>query len=117
MTVGIACSAHTGTKKPGIDARPFGKADADAIAHALVSADASVRSEVLSDDIEAKSDAAASPLVPVDSALVIDPASFAVAPSGLPSVDATITGSSPGRWRLYLSDEANRWKVLGTERL
>ena len=57
------------------------------------------------------------PLLPAGSRLLIDGASFHTLSAQLATVDATVSGPSPGRWRLVLVREAGQWLLLGTRKL
>ena len=57
------------------------------------------------------------PLLPARSRLVISKSSFRPVTSQTATVDAIVTGPSPGRWQLLLVRQDGQWLVIGTRRL
>lgn len=57
------------------------------------------------------------PLLPVGSRLSISDTTFRAFSARLATVNATVTGSSPGRWKLVLVREGGQWLLLGTRKL
>jgi hypothetical protein len=57
------------------------------------------------------------PLLPAGSRLSINDATFHALSAQLATVDATVSGPSPGRWQFVLVREANQWLLLGTRKL
>lgn len=57
------------------------------------------------------------PLLPAGSHLSIDATTFHALSAQLADVDATVTGSSPGRWRFVLVHENGQWLLFGTRKL
>lgn len=96
------------------ESRGFAESDADALSAGLTSADSSVRSGLLASDI-AQDTASEAPLLPDGSRVSIAVSSFALDPSGVGTVEAVVSGPSPGRWRLYLVAEDSGWKLLATK--
>jgi hypothetical protein len=56
-------------------------------------------------------------LLPAGSHLSISDATFHSLSAQLATVNATVTGSSAGRWQLILVREAGEWLLLGTRKL
>lgn len=56
-------------------------------------------------------------LLPAGSRMSIDGTTFHSLSTQLATVDATVSGPRPGRWRLVLIREAGQWLLLGTRKL
>lgn len=95
----------------------LGQPDADSLAAGIVATDGARRAEVLASELAAAPGLIDGPLVPEGSVVVVDPGSFRLQTPGVATVEATVSGPAPGRWRLLLVYEADRWKLLGTERM
>lgn len=57
------------------------------------------------------------PLLPAGSHVSISDATFHALSAQLATVNATVIGSSPGRWELVIVREGGQWLVLGTRKL
>lgn len=118
----MAIGCNSSTRPSGGDTTSDGRAtlektDADILGADIVSSDPSVRGQVVSSNISEQTEISASPLLPSGSTVAIDISTFNTAAFGLASVEATVVGSSPGRWLLYIVKEQGEWKLLGTKRL
>ncbi|MDQ3641551.1 MAG: hypothetical protein M3450_08845 [Actinomycetota bacterium] len=91
------------------------KPEADALSAAVTSADPAARATALAADVAREPSAAGRSLLPEGSTLAIDASTFQVTRDGLAAVEASVSGSSPGRWRLILVNESGAWKLLATE--
>lgn len=56
-------------------------------------------------------------LLPFGSHLAINRTTFRALSAQLATVDATVSGPSPGRWQLVLVRESDQWLLLGTRKL
>lgn len=72
---------------------------------------------VVATEVRSQFEQQGKPLLPAGSHLSISDATFHSFSAQLATVNATVTGSSPGRWQLVLVREAGHWLLLGTRKL
>jgi hypothetical protein len=72
---------------------------------------------ILAIEVRSQFDQRGKPLLPAGSHVSILDSTFHAFSAQLATVNATVAGSSPGRWKFVLVREAGQWLLLGTRKL
>jgi hypothetical protein len=75
------------------------------------------QARILASEVRSQFEQQGKPLLPAGSHVTINDATFHVLSAQLATVDASVSGPSPGRWQFVLVREAGQWLLLGTGQL
>lgn len=116
MTFVASCSAanHPRHHSPAITLPPAQQAQ---LVRGITARTVRAESVVLAPQLRAAFMREGRPLLPAGSRLAIRKSSFRSGTSQTATVDAVVTGSSPGRWQLLLVRHDGQWLLIGTRRL
>jgi len=96
---------------------PLTEKTAAILADELVSQDPAVARRAYSGAVLSGIEGKESSLLPAGAKVSVDTATFQELGKGIAQVDASVTGSAAGSWRLHLVYEGGRWVIFDTEPL
>jgi hypothetical protein len=108
---------HKSASQGNVPAAKFNSAQQVRLERGLTAPGIAAQSTVVAAEIRAQFVGRGRPLLPADSRVRIEPATFDATSAKTATVDAAVTGPDSGRWQLLLVSEGGNWLLLGTRKL
>jgi hypothetical protein len=117
LGVGLAVGLSGTPSSPAAAAATLPAPQQVRLERGITASTVAVQASVVATEVRSQFEQLGKSLLPAGSRLSIDSATFHALSAQLATVDATVSGPSPGRWRLVLVREAGQWLLLGTRKL
>lgn len=117
LAVGLSGPSSSHTTTTAAAATQLTKPQQARLEQGITAPTVTAEASVVATQVRGQFEQQGKPLLSAGSHLSISDATFHAFSAQLATVNATVTGSSPGRWQLVLVREAGQWLLLGTRKL